>query len=779
MDRESIISAPSLFASSLAVGALLIGCNFARNAPGRNFQPACAPGQVRVCNGQCVPSISENGFCRLDECSSATSPVARPIGYCRGNLRCDPAAVPQNDPAFEGFGLCRPVPPQTVTCDPQAVRGSDANPCPGVSFCQTVGRRLANGGLPAGVCAVQPNLVGPNTNAICTNPLPEGAPNCDGSWSEVVFPASSGHRTICNPCGPGLVCDSGQCRRSCTAQLQLPSPGLAACVLDPADSSYQYACMPSQALLPTNRCLRLSPHRAACPPASSFETLATTSVVTAGPFTSIVNPREFVGLVEQRVLNADGTSPCADPRDICEVTGFTDQRTSACCRDRGMICNVASDCCQLPPRSPYVSMDDRNWSPPDSRRTVLCGNYFSQGQFGNRCIEFRPPGPVGCPPFSREHLQFEAINPGAGVTCLPCGREPGADCCSPPGVLSCIPGLVCDGAVVLGRPHGTCRVCGSPGAPCCQGGVCNLGAACTPNNVCLTCGQAGQPCCPGGVCGANTTCTALNVCVPCGGAGQRCCGNATCDAGSTCDQATTPPLCIADCDSCRRCIGDPQGFAAPCAGPGNGQCRALAVPFCGGRDQPCCRPGDGTVNGSDGCNSNPRAATEASICQRVIGSCPAAGSTWACRACGQNGEQCCPGFSCETGYICANQGDAFACIPNTPCGGYGEPCCMNDQPCGARLACISLGAGAPRSCQPCGGPAQACCGSVGADNACFADPNFNLVCAISPLPNDNPSCQLCGGANQPCCLNAGVATCVAGFTCQATDIAGRSTCRIP
>ncbi len=762
------------------MSVLLIACNFARNPPGRNFQPACAAGQVRVCNGQCVLSVPANGYCRLDECSSAPSPVARPIGYCSGNLRCDPAGVPQNDPAFGGFGICRPVPPQTVSCDPQAVRGTDANPCPGVSFCQTVGTRLANGSLPAGVCAVRPNLVGANTSAICTNPLPEGASNCDGSWGEVVYPASGGNRTICNPCGPGLVCESGVCRRSCATQLQLPSASVAACVPDPSPGNFQYACLQSVDLLPTNRCIRQSPHLATCPPAVSFETLPTITTPGLGPFTSIVNPLAFLGTTEGRVRNVDGTSPCSDPRDSCLLLSGSPRQTSpTCCRDRTVVCTIASDCCQLPVGGPFVSMAPRPNSPPGNRRTVLCGNYFFQGQFGNRCIEYAPPGVLGCPPFSREHNQFEAINPGAGVTCLPCGREAGADCCGPPGALSCIPGLVCDGAVNLGRPNGTCLVCGTPGAPCCEGSVCNAGAACAPNNRCLTCGLAGQPCCPGSVCGAGATCNVANQCVPCGGAGQRCCGNTTCDDGNTCDQATAPPLCIPNCDSCRRCTGDPQGFAAPCSGPGNGQCRALAVPNCGGRDQPCCLPGAGGAIGSDGCNSNPMSTAQPSTCQRGLGTCPAVGSTWTCRACGQRGEQCCPGFNCVAGHICANQGDAFACIPNIPCGGYGEVCCMNDEPCGAQLACISLGAGAPNSCQPCGAPGQACCGRVGADGACLPNPDFNQVCALSPLPDGNPSCQQCGRPNQPCCVNGGVESCVGGLACLPSEVPGRSTCRNP
>lgn len=157
--------------------------------------------------------------------------------------------------------------------------------------------------------------------------------------------------------------------------------------------------------------------------------------------------------------------------------------------------------------------------------------------------------------------------------------------------------------------------------------------------------------------------------------------------------------------------------------------------------------------------------------------------------CGQAGDPCCPGDTCNTANLaCAGGG----C---TTCGAIGQPCCAGDlcpvtgacqasscvacgavgQPCCAGDTCPTAGTCAGGTCQ-CGAIGQRCCsgntcpssgtcsggfcvggGTCGASGQACCPPNL----CNNGLSCNGSSCVACGGSGQPCCAG----TCTSGFRC--------------
>ena len=194
---------------------LLGGCPpRASNNPGRSFLGACRDGDVKVCVGQCVTPVGLGEFCYTDPCNVLA--IGANLTVCGGNLRCDPTPVPGDVVGGgmlpPGTGICRAVsnnPMIPVVCNPTAVPGSAASPCPHNPgwFCASV----AN---PA--CVARPANLPAGSLGVCTLPLGEGQTTCDGDWTDVLN-QTVGRTPICHPCSPGLRCHQGTCRRRCDA----------------------------------------------------------------------------------------------------------------------------------------------------------------------------------------------------------------------------------------------------------------------------------------------------------------------------------------------------------------------------------------------------------------------------------------------------------------------------------------------------------------------------------------------------------------------------------
>lgn len=109
-----------------------------------------------------------------------------------------------------------------------------------------------------------------------------------------------------------------------------------------------------------------------------------------------------------------------------------------------------------------------------------------------------------------------------------------------------------------------------------------------------------------------------------------------------------------------------------------------------------------------------------------------------CITCGASGQTCCPGSTCNLGYVC---GSTNTCVA---CGASGQLCCSGGT-CNATLGCNSSG-----NCVTCGGSGQPCC----TGSSC----NAGFVC------NSSSTCTACGASGQPCCASS---LCNAGLSCSA------------
>ena len=265
---------------SVVVAFLLGGCPpGASNNPGRSFLGACRDGDVKVCVGQCVTPVGLGEFCYTDPCNVLA--IGANLTVCGGNLRCDPTPVPGDVVGGRqlppGTGICRAVsnnPMIPVACNPTAVLGSAASPCPHNPgwFCASI----AN---PA--CVARPANLPAGSLGVCTLPLGEGQSTCDGDWTDVLN-QTLGRTPICHPCSPGLRCHQGTCRRRCDAGVG----GMGACQPTSGEfgQPYEYRCetVPTMQAAAAGHCsnamqicLRVARHNFACPP-PSFETRSTT-----------------------------------------------------------------------------------------------------------------------------------------------------------------------------------------------------------------------------------------------------------------------------------------------------------------------------------------------------------------------------------------------------------------------------------------------------------------------------------------------------------------------
>jgi hypothetical protein len=235
-----------------------------------------------------------------------------------------------------------------------------------------------------------------------------------------------------------------------------------------------------------------------------------------------------------------------------------------------------------------------------------------------------------------------------------------------------------------------------------------------------------------------------SICLPCGHPGQF--GPEPCCSGSVdvvTGEFTGVPTCLGDAS----CHGPESGdryadewSCTACGGPGQEAC-----PTCGGAGQPPC-PGNACATGAapttactgettcepTSCGADGQACcTQAGVtdCRPPEDNCPGTDQIcWGlcsqfdecyehCEHCGQQGEYCCDGIGCDSGFVC-NAGSRCSC------GQLGEPPCASTG-CAAGLvdhAQSLCGAGqgpAVHTCEAsaCGDFGQPCCNS---GEACWA-----------------------------------------------------------
>jgi fibro-slime domain-containing protein len=275
-----------------------------------------------------------------------------------------------------------------------------------------------------------------------------------------------------------------------------------------------------------------------------------------------------------------------------------------------------------------------------------------------------------------------------GSTVRVCG-QPGAQCCDGnncSGGGCCVLGIcVAAGGACTDLGGGTCNAgvcgnCGGEGQVCCGSnpatGVCTApGTKCSGGN-CTKCGDLGSPCCDSasggtGTCsGANAICS-NNLCITCGAPGSPCCPGSLCDGSGCCYDNT--------------CVGQ----TAACGASG-GTCQAGRCSGCGSVTQPCC---------SNLCY-------DGLLCK-----------SGTCTACGGVGQACCPAGTaatpCQTGTACSSSGSDGLCAR---CGTLGDICCAGDtcsDGCCSGGRCLTAGSPGCPVVPPDGGQTDAPLGGSG------------------------------------------------------------------
>ena len=328
----------------------------------------------------------------------------------------------------------------------------------------------------------------------------------------------------------------------------------------------------------------------------------------------------------------------------------------------------------------------------------------------------------------------DLVPPTCGVAGLPCcnGTTCSSGCCDG-GVKMCVAvGAACSSASgsQVCKPTGACGACGATGQPCCASNLCVGGGCCATltagGNQCVASG-ASPPAQSGMVCSNGAI-------VHCGLVGSPCCPVTGCSGGACCDGN----LCIGVGVTCASTFN-------ACSASSCSLCSSMGPPCfqpCGGLNQACCVGGH----------------SSSSYCTALDLTCVTSAmvSTTACVACGQPGQNCCPGNSCG-GNGCCDRGVLLngqpTCVASSGNCSSGQGACdeggcaggtcgkARQSPCGSGLDCTAaLTIKSNGVCNPCGGLLQACCAGT---NGGTCEPPF--ACA------SNSTCQLCGGNGQPCC----------------------------
>lgn len=723
--------------AALFISGLLAGCGPAEVRsvePARRDPVACASGQIRVCLGRCVTPAQLDQPCTpssssATECSPGFIPCAAGLACVSGPgnvaARCTPP-LPANGPPTQ-------LPsPDLHTCDPTLPRGTvvfgtngnvRSNSCVNNTVCMRTSR-----GTTATTCvtvAPGPGGVPTPIEGLCVAGAVDGE-TCDSTWDTAITTAGtpSGAAMTCRPCMPGLFCVNNRCTRPC---LQMPAatggldPGLNSCPRDPTPLNdgrlNQYACQPL--------------YNASTPTAAE---------VAAGM------TRTFA-LLSSTPNTVCAT--CAATRGSCSVENTFDVRERS------------SQLVSVPVLPPLGFIPERYDRQPYS--VSLSASSLSTATATPSSGSTQPTSRVNVPQAASATGQWIA-NP---LCCTATDRCQNETCCVPPApstgtVPTCTRDADCCEFGVTWResladvrgpvPHLIHRLCMSvPNSA--------AGADRTPHARLIY--DAFHPL-------QNTGCFARN----CGGRGQPCCpavagvpGTECNGGGLACDSSDN--TCQPHCANCDRC---PAG--EECS---RSFCRVIPADRCGRRGESCCASGVDPAVAADGCGEAPGR----SFCERTSPRhCGDHLPETSCRACGQVGEQCCPGNSCNGGLLCNARG---RCQVDTRCGGANQPCCnfIGGPLCNSpdSLTCVN------NQCLNCGGVGERCCGSLHTPNACRSTATGDVSCNM-PAGDDAPGpiCEPCGGLDQACCysrdaVGAIVANCQGDRTCQPTGRVGRNTCQ--
>jgi hypothetical protein len=740
--------------AALTATLLLAGCTARWPQSDRSSAP-CGPGTIKVCGNTCATIVADVGDrCSPNVCNSRFNP---PL-VCGAGMSCVPIGSEGEE---VDIGTCQRR--QAFPCDPTIPHGQTGNQCPENLVCVPLGSSAdVREGL---ACGPQIRVSSQTTiRGICVQPRLDGEA-CDSTQAQARRGTPQGEDAQCAPCADPLLCWNGTCRRSCDTNPS--SPGTSGTVSNcrpdtAAGTGMQFACtrnvwdelgldgVSRQTALLCTSCVNrigascnISPRERARFPELNSADLRTAMTPTAST---------IVGRFNADVTGYCPGMPAISGFSVCGAGAITtiDQFTemdpccgsmacvnNRCCAPSGSTCLAHSDCCGA-----YTVR-------PDGTRDGFATGYCCDAALATLRPDLCPT--VGtcaigtpittCNSDSDCGMNFNCTN----SVCVPCGASP----------LAC----------------------------CTRGNACSSGEVCSgsPSNICTPCGIAGSVCCPGRSCAPGLTCqgSLRGTCsapVVCGGSGQQCCAGQQCGSGLSCDARNN--TCGTPCDRCRRCPLSDRGFATPCEGPGNGFCRALAPPACGGPGLPCC-----SASGSnDGCS---RTAASPSYCgASSAGSCGAPTSAWRCFGCGSLDQICCPSTTgaptCSSGLRCdaSRPGGGRCVIGGTTCGTVGTPCCGDNTCLGdpTRIACVA------GFCQSCGGVGQPCCGNVGNPGSCRTSPTAPVTCATT-APSAS-QCQACGGSNQPCCVTSNgdalLESCNGGMTCvDSPSVVGRRICVNP
>jgi hypothetical protein len=677
------------------------------------YAGTCAAGERKVCLGRCAQVAALGGACDRDPCANS---LADAVVVCGAGLRCEPSS------GASPRGTCRPIPtdlgnpPRVGRCNPDALLGSEANPCGQFTVVATA--RAGSVSTPS-FCKPLGNdfsCVPSNpTNAVCSATRVEGE-SCDGDWEDVLSGSQTVRSRLCEPCGPGFRCANSvtggprTCLRRCDANVG----GAGACrAAQNTDRPWVYQCQQqpwqrpasgdmAPTTVPTPVCIRVGQHLGVC--GASIASFETRQIVSIDPVTNVewddlrtrLRPDAYAVSEQFNVLFPSAGTPntgCNALCDNCVATrreppaGPADVAEAICCVQPGSRCGLTAtgrpnddDCCDFGTFSAQCVLDPQ--SGPAGSQVTLCRRGCNPAQGGNltadACSGVLPPTPAFPPQFecpgTTECRQVDTT-PGPGGSlpahaCTPCGRA-GERACS-----------------VRGREG--CTVVVSP-AQIPGGGIVRIGSLSVDvAGVCqLVAGRGGM----------GQFCHAPNV-----RTGAFCAGGPRLPQGDRCNG---PLLACSSEDSLGRCVPCGQAAGQPaCEGSIAliGQRTAgiqptLANTVCAENRLPFNDPGEDLRCPGDPPRINPPRCIENALgnSPRLV-SAPArnrySGEAGVCIPCGNTGQACCESQLCQNTSDTCDQG---VC---TPCGEFGQPCCrcnpnlsmnrgcVRDSPQGGRLSCF-------------------------------------------------------------------------------------------